>query len=92
MERRPSWFLEGLVPELPEARCAEATEPLWDDTVHGESAERQRARHHAAQRICAQCPVQQRCYQVGAELQAPGVWGGVLFEDATAYGKREAAA
>lgn len=44
-----------------DAACAGHPQPLWDETVHGESRDVREARHHKAATICRRCPVAFEC-------------------------------
>lgn len=57
---------------------------LWDDTIHGESAEDRAARHDAASRICARCPAARECADLARQLSAEhrqGVWAGHIHQE-----------
>ena len=56
--------LASLIPQdewRREAACAGHPEPLWDETVHGESRAVREARHHRAVAVCNRCPVAFQC-------------------------------
>ena len=67
---------------------------LFDDTIHGESAEDRAARHDAASRICARCPAARECADLARQLPAEhrqGVWAGRLHEEPKPHRKDLAA-
>lgn len=60
------------------AECSGHLEPLWDDTVEGETPEDRSLRHLRAKIICRACPVVTAC----AAARRPGdggIWAGQLY-------------
>lgn len=71
------------------AACAGNDEPLWDETVYGESRTDQTARHKAAKAICKGCPVTSQCWAAVNWSIDEGVRGGRLLPwKKTAYRNR----
>lgn len=52
---------------------------LWDYSNQSESTSQREQRRALAERVCAECPVRERCAQYAADNGLSGVWGGVLF-------------
>ena len=70
-----------LGPNLPQAACKGATEPLWDFSVDGELPCQRAERLERGTAICRTCPEREACR--AARLNNPdlgaGLYGGVLF-------------
>lgn len=52
----------------------------------GERPGPRRRREAKAKRICAQCPVQERCLEAGRRNRESGIWGGETEEERTLAG------
>lgn len=71
------------------AACAGHPEPLWDESVYGETRPQQIARHNDAVAICGTCPVRSQCLADVNWSIDEGVRGGRLLPyKKTAYRAR----
>ncbi|MFC3849913.1 WhiB family transcriptional regulator [Corynebacterium hansenii] len=92
------------VPDLPDlagirdqrlagAACT-GLQPLFDESVHGETDDARQFRHHRARAICARCPVRANCATVATEIPADhrhGIWAGTLLHPTTNHDSKESA-
>lgn len=81
LRERPELSGIGRDRRLDGASCAGYPLPLWDESVHGESAGARDERHRVAALICQRCPVRTACATIAASLPASsrsGVWAGKL--------------
>ena len=81
IEDMPELACIGRDRRLDGAACAGYPLPLWDESVHGESAGARDERHRVAALICERCPVRAACAAIAASLPPSsrcGVWAGQL--------------
>lgn len=76
------WMLDGLC----NGKATRGDDPWFPEAD-------KRAQTASAQRICAQCPVEQECLRFALDSPEPhGVWGGTSPRQRRALRRREAAA